>query len=271
MPPPNAPPGSNFVQNLPLNDKIILTAKEASRRHDEVAACFKERLEPKDIVSFKFQSVEQATLTEHLLCEMYARSMPTELYAIHNYYKITFENTVKMSILIINYIDKNFNDRCKEHTSFESLDSFRQESNEKLKRSEKLLIDFWGSRTVIWAELNKTHFSVFNLMEKVTSLVTLCGFRREIIPLIKNSRLHPSVIDYVAYDRLKADTSMMDTIAQGYSNIFSANILPCSPIVRGECIVSVAFDFLFNGWLSGFCKRVPAAPSKRGRRAQSAS
>ncbi len=72
MPPPNAPPGSNFVQNLPLNDKIILTAKEASRRHDEVAACFKERLEPKDIVSFKFQSVEQATLTEHLLCEITA-------------------------------------------------------------------------------------------------------------------------------------------------------------------------------------------------------
>jgi len=256
MPQPNEPHGSDIVRNLTLNNKIISTAKESSRRHDEVAACFKESLEPKDIVSFKFSSVGQAALTEHLLCEMYARSMPTELYAIHNYYKITLENTVKMSLLIVDYIDKNFNDRCREHTSLSNLESFRLKLDEKMKHAEKLLRDFWENRTVIWGELNKIHFSVFNLMEKVTSLVTLCGFRREIIPLVKNSHLHPSVIDYVAYDRLKADTSMIDAAAQIYCKYISPAILPCSPIVRGECIVSVSADFLFNGWLSVFCKRV---------------
>ncbi len=255
MPQYNEPPGSDHIRNLSLNDKIISIAKEANRRHDDAMACFKDPLEPKDIISFKFQGVEQAALTEHLLCEMYAKLLPSKLYEINNFYKITLESTVKMSLLVIDYIEKNFNDRCKEHTSVANIECFRQELNEKMQRAEKLLIDFWVNTAVIWGELNKIHFAVFNLMEKTTSLVTLCGFRREIIPQIKNSRLHPSVIDYVAHDRLKAETSVMDTFNQVYDKYFSDKILPCSPVVRGECIVSVSFDFLFNGWLSGFCKR----------------
>ena len=258
MTPINDPDNPAIVKNLTLNEKIILAAKEASRRHAELTACFKESLKPNDLASFKFQDMGQATLTEHLLYEIFAKSNPAANHAIHKYYKTTLESTAQMSILIGEFIWKNFNDRCKEHTSLENLESYRRKLAEEMAPVEKLLADFWYREKVVavWAELNRIYFSVTGVLDNAVSLITLCGFRQAMIPLIKNSHLHPHIIDYVAYERLKAETTVCDIVAQGYCKLTSDDTLLCSPVFRNECVVSVSFDFLINGWLSGVCKRV---------------
>ena len=161
MPIPNGANNSATVQNLTLNEKIISTAKEASRRHSEVAAGI-----GKDLTlgfGFECKSLEHAIRAELLLCEIFLMSNPDGLRDVVNYFTIRIGSIAKISSIIIKFIVNNFNSRCAEHTSLEKLITIGKQLNQNKILAEKIIGDWTklplekhvAEIAVGWAELNK--------------------------------------------------------------------------------------------------------------------
>ena len=265
MTPPNEPCNLDYVQNFTLNEKLIATAKEAGRRHDELADSFKNGFKPKN-AEFEFESLDQAKKKEHQFCAISLRTNLVRHDGVNNYFKIHLDSAVKISLLIIDFIEKEFNARCKDYTSLTELESFRQILNENNSRTEKVLGEFKRLNSnqsseecaVVWSALNEIDNTVSILMERLVSLTTICGLRKQIIPTIKKAELHRSISDHILYVRLRADSSVFYFVSYYFSKCFSAKILPRSPIERANCLVCVPFELMFDGWLTDCCKKIAA-------------
>ena len=264
MPHPHDLENPAIVEKLTLNEKIILVAKEANRRHSEVAAEIGK--DSNQGYGFECKSLEHAMRAELLLCKIFLRTNPNRLRDVVNYFTIRIGSIVKISTVIIDFIGNNFNSRCAEHTSLEQLKTIGQQLNQNKTLAEKIIGDwkklsfenYVAEIAVGWTELNKINGTVFDLMDKIASLVTNCGFRREMIPLIKNSGVHHSIVDYMAYSRLKADATIVDVVFHKYSNFFSDGVYKHSPVDRCDRLATAEFNLFFSSWLSDFIRRVAA-------------
>ena len=243
----------NTAQVITLNEKVILSAREIKRRRDELLAQTTGEIKS-DLVFFQFESFDQAMLVERLFMEIYELVSPDK-FQIHQFFKIRLDSYANTALVIIDYIDKNYNARCQEHISKTDLLGMRVKVDE-LKQGAAVPFAEWVLPTGldIWVKFNQKHLAMLEILDRAVSLSTLCGFRQSIIPVIQQSSAHKSVIDYVLFKRLKHKPSLIEEIQSRFSGQKHVSILNRSPVERDGYLVMIPFEILPLGWMVNFSR-----------------